>query len=128
MSQGQTGEAVRAVQYLLNAHGSALTVDGDFGPATNTAVRSFQSGHGLAVDGVVGPATWGALVVTVQQGSSGPAVSAVQHELNAHGSALTVDGVFGAATNTAVRSFQSGHGLAVDGVVGPNTWRALVGS
>lgn len=126
VQQGQTGERVKTVQYLLNAAGSSLTVDGAFGPATTSAVNSFQSAHGLSVDGIVGSQTWEALIVTVQQGSSGPAVSAVQSQLNAHGSSLTVDGAFGAATTSAVRSFQSAHGLAVDGVVGALTWKALV--
>ncbi|MEN3357982.1 MAG: hypothetical protein V7637_1964 [Mycobacteriales bacterium] len=126
VQQGATGERVKSIQYLLNQRGSSLAVDGDFGPATNSAVRSFQSSHGLAVDGVVGPNTWGALIVTVQQGSNGNAVKAVQSQLTAHGIATSVDGDFGPATNSAVRSFQSSHGLAVDGVVGPNTWQALV--
>jgi len=101
-------------------------VDGVFGSGTTSAVRSFQSSQGLAVDGVVGSQTWQALVVTVQQGSTGPAVRAVQSQLNAHGSSLTVDGVFGSGTTSAVRSFQSSHGLAVDGIVGSQTWQALV--
>ncbi|MEW2624969.1 peptidoglycan-binding protein [Streptomyces sp. NPDC048106] len=126
MQQGASGERVKTVQYLLNAHGSALTVDGSFGPATDTAVRSFQSAHGLTVDGIVGAGTWQALVVSVQQGSSGPAVQAVQSQLNAHGSALTVDGSFGPATDTAVRSYQSAHGLTVDGIAGTGTWQSLV--
>ncbi|SFE06112.1 Lyzozyme M1 (1,4-beta-N-acetylmuramidase), GH25 family [Actinacidiphila alni] len=128
VKQGQSGEAVRAVQYLLNAHGSSLTVDGAFGPATNSAVRTYQSAHSLTVDGIVGPNTWSSLIITVRNGSSGSAVSAVQRELNAHGSSLTVDGAFGPATDSAVRSFQSAHSLTVDGIVGPNTWKALVGS
>nr|WP_285556323.1 peptidoglycan-binding protein [Streptomyces hygroscopicus] len=126
MQQGASGERVKTVQYLLDAHGFALTVDGSFGPATDSAVRSFQSAHGLSVDGVVGPATWQALIVTVQQGSSGPAVQAVQSQLDAHGFALAVDGSFGPATDSAVRSFQSAHGLSVDGIVGSNTWQSLV--
>ena len=48
--QGSRGENVRSIQYLLNARTSAtddLVVDGIFGPATDDAVRSFQSEHGL---------------------------------------------------------------------------------
>ena len=36
-----------------------------------------------------------------------------------------IDGIFGALTRAAVRQFQKDHGLLVDGVVGPNTKRAL---
>jgi peptidoglycan hydrolase-like protein with peptidoglycan-binding domain len=116
------------VQYLLNQRGAGLTVDGAYGSRTVAAVTSFQRANGLAADGVVGPATWPKLVVTVQQGASGNAVRALQSQLNAHGYALAVDGVFGSGTNAAVRSFQSARGLTVDGIAGANTWRALVAS
>ncbi|HXV81750.1 MAG TPA: peptidoglycan-binding domain-containing protein [Candidatus Binatia bacterium] len=36
-----------------------------------------------------------------------------------------LDGVFGIKTISAVRAFQSSVGLAVDGIVGKKTWRAL---
>jgi lysozyme family protein len=38
---------------------------------------------------------------------------------------LVVDGVFGLATEAAVKEFQQGAGLVVDGTVGPQTWAAL---
>ncbi|MFL6077568.1 MAG: peptidoglycan-binding protein [Mycobacteriales bacterium] len=124
--QGDAGERVKSVQYLLNQHGASLSVDGSFGPATTAAVTSFQSAHGLTADGIVGGQTWPALIVTVSQGSTGNAVRAVQSQLTAHGYATTVDGNFGSGTASSVRAFQSARGLSVDGVVGPMTWQALV--
>ncbi|KAB7743078.1 hypothetical protein GA707_15690 [Nostocoides sp. F2B08] len=55
---GDHGEAVKALQTLLPG---GLTVDGSFGPATEAAVREFQSMFAPPVDGVVGPVTWHAL-------------------------------------------------------------------
>jgi peptidoglycan hydrolase-like protein with peptidoglycan-binding domain len=123
---GSTGENVRSIQYLLNDHGSRLTVDGVFGPRTEAAVRSFQRQHGLSVDGIVGNQTWTALIVEVSQGSTGDAVSAVQSQITSRSNWLTVDGIFGPDTNSAVRFFQQDVGLTVDGIVGPNTWNRLV--
>lgn len=128
IGQGRTGEAVYSVQLMLQARGSSLLIDGVDGPQTTGAVVFFQSAHGLQADGVVGPQTWPVLVVTTSLGSTGSAVRALQRQLNAHGASLTVDGDFGSATDAAVRSFQSSHGLSVDGVAGPQTWNALVGS
>ena len=129
---------VRSLQYLLNAHGAGLQVDGIFGPRTNAAVRAFQRANGLVVDGVVGPRTWSAVIVTVRRGSVGPAVKAVQDQANARVGAsgrskpgLVVDGIFGARTDQWVYDFQAaiaGHviGYPVDGIVGPLTWSLLV--
>jgi peptidoglycan hydrolase-like protein with peptidoglycan-binding domain len=125
VSRGNTGANVYAVQHLLTARGRSTVADGDFGPATEASVRSFQSANGLGVDGIVGPQTWPKLIVAVQQGSNGEAVKGAQRLLNKYGFGLGVDGDFGPATNSATRSFQSSHGLAVDGVIGPNTWSSL---
>lgn len=127
LSTGNRGVDVLAAQYLLQARNISVAADGVFGSGTTTAVRSFQAGSGLAQDGVVGPQTWGALVLTVRQGSTGPAVRAVQVQLNKKRRlSLAVDGVFGSGTAAAVRSFQSHAGISADGVVGPTTWRNLI--
>jgi hypothetical protein len=53
-------------------------------------------------------------------------VALVQRRLNALGYGhLAVDGNYGPITAGVVRSYQSGHGLYVDGIVGPVTWRSL---
>jgi len=124
--EGSTGENVRTVQYLLNDHGSHLTVDGDFGPLTAAAVRAFQTSHGLSADGIVGDQTWPVLIVQVSTGSSSDAVRAVQSQIHSRSGWLTIDGIFGSETDSAVRVFQGDIGLSVDGIVGPLTWNALV--
>ncbi|MBZ9715889.1 N-acetylmuramoyl-L-alanine amidase [Deinococcus multiflagellatus] len=120
-----TGERVRNAQRLLIAAGQSLTADGSYGSGTASAVRAFQQGAGLTPDGVIGSVTWERLIRTVRRGDSGPAVQAAQGQLAARGYSVAADGLFGAGTETAVRSFQSSRGLSADGVVGPNTWHAL---
>lgn len=61
LKKGSEGEAVKALQILLIGYGfscGSYGADGDFGSATDKAVRSFQKAKGLVVDGVVGPKTW----------------------------------------------------------------------
>ena len=55
-------------------------------------------------------------------------VQELQAELNRHGFSLEVDGLFGRDTESAVKRFQSEHGLSDDGIVGPITWAALLGT
>ncbi|GAA5104849.1 peptidoglycan-binding domain-containing protein [Haloechinothrix salitolerans] len=67
---------------------------------------------------------------TIRRGSKGAAVSEAQRILNAWYpslSRLAVDGDFGPATEARVKYMQQRAGLAVDGIVGPNTWRRLLG-
>lgn len=69
------------------------------------------------------------MVEPIAQGSRGPAVEDIQKRLLMLGFDLGstgVDGVFLGATLTAVRSFQQEHHLGEDGVVGSETWSALV--
>ena len=135
--RGDEQHPVQTLQYLLRARGHSVAVDGNFGPATEAAVRAFQQEKHLAVDGVVGPNTWSALIVVVRQGSEGDAVRGVQEEMQYRNESgdpsrgLAVDGIFGPNTDESVRSFQQAlhvdiPSVTVDGIVGPVTWQALV--
>jgi len=133
---GSTGSYVKTVQQRLGG----LAVDGIFGTRTLAKVKAFQQTHHLAVDGIVGPLTWNALggfpgstppppttpscqVTVLRYGASGSLVSSAQSKLGG----IAVDGVFGAATLSRVKSFQSSKGLVADGIIGPLTWNALGG-
>ena len=63
---------------------------------------------------------------TTRPGSKEHSVTTLQYLLLAHGHTVTVDGVFGAQTGDAVRAYQRAKDLPEDGVVGPQTWQALV--
>ncbi len=61
IKKGSKGDAVKKLQQILNSKGYKLSVDSDFGPATESAVKAYQKDHGLTVDGEVGEKTWGSL-------------------------------------------------------------------
>lgn len=61
LRQGDRGQAVSTLQDDLRRVGMGLSVDGDFGPATEAAVRAFQRELGLVIDGIAGPKTRQAL-------------------------------------------------------------------
>ena len=62
----------------------------------------------------------------VRSGARDHPVRTLQYLLRARNHPVTVDGIFGAKTDAAVRAFQMDKHLAVDGIVGPNTWSALI--
>lgn len=64
----------------------------------------------------------------ISYGSSGEDVKELQKALNNAGYSLDVDGKFGTKTQSAVKSYQKSKGLAVDGIVGDNTWTSLSGN
>jgi peptidoglycan hydrolase-like protein with peptidoglycan-binding domain len=59
---------------------------------------------------------------TLQNGSRGQEVEDLQAALTALGHPVSVDGVFGTATEAAVKAFQTAQGIDADGVVGKVTW------
>ena len=62
----------------------------------------------------------------MKYGSQGDDVKDLQNKLNANGYGLSVDGVFGKNTLSAVKDYQQKNGLTVDGIVGTNTMSALL--
>jgi len=62
---------------------------------------------------------------TIRRGANGSAVVRAQGLLVQHGYDIATDGVFGKATEAAVKAFQRETGLKDDGIVGPLTWAAL---
>ena len=78
VQNGNQGHPIRTLQFLLRAHGHNLAVDGMFGPATEAAIKAFQTGKGMTADGIVTPQTWSALIIQVKKGSYGDAVRGVK--------------------------------------------------
>ncbi|BDA69223.1 hypothetical protein RIVM261_058870 [Rivularia sp. IAM M-261] len=62
---------------------------------------------------------------TLRFGNSGESVRVLQRLLRSNGYPVTIDGSFGAITESAVKAFQARRGLTIDGIVGAITWREL---
>ena len=142
LSEGSSGDGVLTIQYYL-AYISLFvqtvtepTVDGDFGPGTANAVRSFQKTYGLPETGVVDRATWdrieniyyefisqidfefsGGRILpfpgrVLREGIEGSDVRVLQEYLNLISESypeiprVNVDGVFGPSTAEQVRQFK----------------------
>lgn len=142
LSEGSSGDGVLTIQYYL-AYISLFvqtvtepTVDGDFGPGTANAVRSFQRTYGLPETGVVDRATWdrieniyyefisqidfefsGGRILpfpgrVLREGIEGSDVRVLQEYLNLISESypeiprVNVDGVFGPSTAEQVRQFK----------------------
>lgn len=91
-------------------------------------VRSLQAAIGVKVDGVAGAKTLAACP-TLEKGDNGTVVELLQQRLGEQFKIAVsggYDGSFGNGTLTAVKAFQKAQELKTDGVVGQNTWRALL--
>ncbi len=80
LRKGSKGTAVSEMQTMLLKLGYDLGpcgIDGDFGKATDAAVRSFQSDHRLTVDGICGADTWAELEKAVVKLNSASGTSVV---------------------------------------------------
>ncbi len=139
---GMSGSDVRQVQNRLISLGYLSgSADGDFGGATETAVKAFQKKAKIWDDGIAGPDTQeklfasnapkagsvaAAVGVSLKEGMDGDEVRALQKRLITLGYLKgTADGDFGTATKTAVTAFQQNNGLKADGIAGTATQNKL---
>lgn len=145
LRNGDRGGLVKSLQEQLIDNGFALSrygADGMFGSETENALRSMQSATGIAVDGIAGPQSYQALQSysggfrfrhwagsVIRNGARGNNVRELQERLLDLGYSLPrfgADGAFGDETANAVRQFQRDAGIGVDGIPGPETYRALL--
>lgn len=106
---------------------AASTSKGDSWVRNLQAECNSQGFSKQTVDGIPGPNTL-AGCPTVRRGARGGITRLIQQKLVSLGyNTNGVDGIFGAGTESAVKAFQKARGLAADGIVGKNTWRALLG-
>ena len=158
---GDVGDDVRNIQYLLAYVAQfydeipPLTLDGIYGPATESAVRAFQQLFELEVTGAVDILTWDALYrtylgfietipfkyvdgrlypypgVPLRLGSESEVVRLMQEYLNYIASfypqipTVSPTGYFGSRTQEAVIAFQRLQGLTPNGTVAANTWNEI---
>lgn len=115
------GDSNNNVKYLqqglrivcINPNGT----DGIFGNGTETAVKRFQTNHGIPSTGIVNDTTWDVLceqIMPIQQGLK-----------NAGYNIGTIDGVAGPTTYNSLLDFQRKNGLTADGMAGAGTKKLL---
>jgi serine-type D-Ala-D-Ala carboxypeptidase (penicillin-binding protein 5/6) len=95
LRNGATGELVQALQRTLNARSLPspdLSVDGDFGPATEAAVKAFQRSKQLPVTGIANAETFGALGPLVFDDGPQPSPEEVNGEKLSRESREALDG------------------------------------
>ena len=142
--KNDVGIEVRDMQVrLINLGYLKGKADGQFGSATETAVKAFQNQHGLVADGYAGEQTLNLLYSQQAQtfvptpspsptppamssGDSGEEVRRLQTRLKDLGFYTgEVDGAFGKGTKNAVTLFQKQHNLDADGIAGQMTLKIL---
>ena len=116
------------------------TADGEFGEATEAAVKAFQKRNSIYVDGKAGPETLTKLysssakkassvvghLGSLSKGSQGAAVHNLQKQLKELGFYNgSIDGDYGDGTVAAVTAFQQSYGLKADGIAGKGTQNAI---
>ena len=131
------------LQAVLKNYGYYTSkIDGDFGPASNKALKEFQSSNNLVSDGILGKNTCKTLnnkanvvkktikasnsINKNSQKAKSSEILNVQKRLSELGLySGEIDGINGSRTKIAIKNFQNKAGLTPDGIIGPKTLSAL---
>jgi hypothetical protein len=116
-----------------NPHNDHAHVEVTAAAADNLTVATINRAMSARLRWIEGAVT---NLPVLRKGAKGADVRRLQSLLAANGhpparsfnAAHRPDGIFGAGTDAAVRSFQKAANLAVDGIAGKNTWVALLGA
>lgn len=118
-----TTDEVAKAKAAVNGENTSAIVSGTGSTVANTGTEN------TAVNAVQEGKTVTITLNTLRNGSKGKQVKTLQrlliietYDLGSYGA----DGSFGAMTEKAVKAFQKKNGLEVDGIVGKNTWTALL--
>ncbi len=125
------GNVARIQSTLNERYGLNIAVDNIYGNETRKALvkglqieLNKQYGSNLAVDGIFGTNTYNACI-NVRSGAEGNITYLIQAMLICHSFNIDADGIFGQATENAVKEFQKRNGLSADGICGKNTFKKL---
>ncbi|HET7628723.1 MAG TPA: peptidoglycan-binding protein [Bacillales bacterium] len=138
--KGDHGKQIKPLQKILKKFDYYEDdIDGIFGPHTYEAVNALQLDYDLNQDGIIGPETKQTLKQVLEYkkayekapklelGDRGHTVKVLQTQLKALDYYLgDLDGIFGPLTENAVEGFQKANDVAVDGIAGPKTYKALL--
>lgn len=123
---------IATIQRTLNEmYGTNIDIDSIYGKETKKAlVKGLQTelnkqfNAKLYVDGIFGKNTYNACV-NVRKGATGNITWLIQAMLICHSFDIEADKIFGVNTQNAVKNFQTRNALAVDGIVGKETFNKL---
>ena len=132
LNRGDTGSRVSALQCLLKERGHSVSVTGTFGSSTSSALDAFRKSLGWGpTSGHTTSPTWTALLSAgskprvLKRGSVGEAVWRLQRALTAAGASVTINGVYGSGTASAVKSYRSANGITSYETTESSVWSLL---
>lgn len=112
---------------IVGTNGSPLVEDGISGTNTIYAIKKFQAICALTVDGIVGMQTNNCFQQILSKPLCGvPYVQRIPTRYIQYRLGISIDGIFGNGTKSAVIGWQKANGLSADGVIGNMSWNQLI--